>query len=82
MDGKSQWATLTGLAHVPTRNELFVGYVKNDNINQWYGPAVRVEQWKLVQGVSGGPSADDLNPSGTTDPIPGGTKNSSIYLLI
>lgn len=80
LDGKSQWAILTGQTDQPARNQLFVGYVQNDATNQWYGPAVRVGNWKLIQGRSGGPDADTSDPPGTKDPVPGGFVNSS-YLL-
>lgn len=80
VDGKSQWATLLGQSTIPARQEIFVGYVMNDSTGQWYGPAVRVGNWKLLQGYSGGPSAGDLHPKGTHHPTPGGMSNST-YLL-
>lgn len=80
LDGKSQWSTLMGQTDQPARQELFVGYVKNDDTGQWYGPAVREGNWKLMQGKSGGPDADSRKPPGTDDPVPGGISNSS-YLL-
>jgi hypothetical protein len=69
-----------GRTDQPARQELFIGYVLNDGTGQWYGPAVRVGNWKLLQGTSGGPDANNDSPPGTHDPVPGGASNSS-YLL-
>ena len=80
LDGKSQLSSLMGQTDQPARQELFVGYVKNDDTGQWYGPSVRVGNWKLLQGESGGPDANHHSPPGTNDPVPGGATNSS-YLL-
>jgi arylsulfatase A-like enzyme len=80
LDGKSHWGSLTGQTDQPARNQLFVGYVRSDFTDQWYGPAVRIGNWKLIQGPSGGPDADTLAPAGSSDPVPGGLVNST-YLL-
>lgn len=80
LDGKSQLASLRNEGGSPARNELFVGYVKNDNTNSWYGPSVRFQNWKLIQGCSGGPHAQNMTPAGTRLPVPGGISNST-YLL-
>lgn len=80
LDGRSQWSNLMGRSDQPVRQEIFVGYVKNDYTGQWYGPAVRVRNWKLLQGTSGGPDAQHDRPTGTDDPIPAGIVNST-YLL-
>jgi arylsulfatase A-like enzyme len=78
LDGKSQ---LDSLKHgVATRQELFVGYAKADTTNQWYGPAVRYRNWKIVQGTSGGPDQFNNHPKGSDAPQPGGLVNSP-YLL-
>ena len=78
LDGKSQ---LQSLKHgYSTRDELFVGYSFADSTNEWYGPAIRYRNWKIVQGKSGGPDKDNPAPAGTKTPQPGGLSNCS-YLL-
>jgi len=48
------------------RQEVFVGYapVGTGSGTEWYGPAIRYRNWKLVQGGSGGPDRHDPHPPG------------------
>lgn len=79
LDGKSQWQAL--LHGTAARQEVFVGYTHNDAKGEWYGPAIRYQKWKLVQGTSGGPDQYDANPEGTPHhPQEGGAAYAS-YLL-
>jgi arylsulfatase A-like enzyme len=79
IDGKSQ---LTGLKqNIAIRDHVFVGYAyAGYSTNQWYGPAIRHGQWKLIQGTSAGPDEYDIAPHGSEQPLPGGADNST-YLL-
>ncbi|CAB9514428.1 Arylsulfatase I [Seminavis robusta] len=65
----------------PPREELFVGYsyvpIKG---GQWYGPAIRYQNWKLIQGDSGGPEDPDHFPPGTKEPVDGGNTSVSYSL--
>jgi arylsulfatase B len=79
LDGKSQLTSLKQ-GGPPTRQELFVGYSQADTTNQWYGPAIRYRNWKIVQGTSGGPDQFNDHPEGSIAPLPGGLLNST-YLL-
>jgi arylsulfatase A-like enzyme len=79
LDGRSQWVALqNGIA---ARNEIFIGYTRNDASGDWYGPALRCGQWKLVQGVSGGPDQYDKNPKGTPQHPQEGGVPDAVYLL-
>jgi arylsulfatase A-like enzyme len=80
LDGKSQWPAFLD-DQVAVRNEVFVGYTHNDETNEWYGPALRYQNWKLVQGTSGGPDQYDKHARGNPDdPQEGGIVNTT-YLL-
>lgn len=60
------------------REELFIGYA---NIgSNWYGPAIRYKNWKLIQGKSGGPETINDHPIGPNQPAYGGNV-SDTYLL-
>lgn len=63
------------------REEIFVGYswVSYAGGN-WYGPAMRHKNWKLIQGGSGGPLDAKVIPKGTKSPAMGGDVNAT-YLL-
>lgn len=52
IDGVSQLNALR--TKQPARKEVFVGYGYDQK--DWYGPAIRVNHWKLIEG-SGGPDA-------------------------
>jgi arylsulfatase A-like enzyme len=52
IDGVSQLNALR--TKQPARKEVFVGYGFDQR--DWYGPAIRVNHWKLIEG-SGGPDA-------------------------
>ena len=80
LDGRSQLESMKDKGRIATRQELFIGYSLADTTNQWYGPAIRYENWKIVQGTSAGPDADDPRPKGSKTPLPGGALNTS-YLL-
>ncbi|KAL3907714.1 MAG: hypothetical protein SGARI_003400 [Bacillariaceae sp.] len=80
LDGKSQWLALR--ENIAARNEVFVGYTKNDATNEWYGPAMRYRNWKLVQGSSGGPDQYSKKPSGNPKrPAEGGLENATYMLF-
>lgn len=63
------------------REEVFVGYswVRYAG-GDWYGPALRYQNWKLIQGSSGGPEDPEMFPKGTKTPAVGGDVNAT-YLL-
>mmetsp|Transcript_24194 Transcript_24194/g.67082 ORF Transcript_24194/g.67082 Transcript_24194/m.67082 type:complete len:550 (-) Transcript_24194:536-2185(-) len=65
-------------SHPPPRQELFVGYAEYEN--QWYGPAIRWNNFKLLQGNGGGPENSQTVPNGTCAPAQGGDENAT-YLL-
>jgi arylsulfatase A-like enzyme len=80
LDGKSQWQSLRD--DVPARNEIFVGYTHNDQTGEWYGPALRFEHWKLVQGKSGGPDQYSKDfPGNPNEPQQGGISNATYMLF-
>jgi arylsulfatase B len=80
LDGKSQWQAIRR-DDVSVRNEVFVGYTHNDETDEWYGPAIRYQNWKLVQGTSGGPDQYDQHARGNPkNPQEGGIANAT-YLL-
>jgi len=60
------------------REEVFVGYAAYRN--QWYGPALRWQNWKLIQGTSGGPEDSEVIPPAHDQPASGGSVDDS-YLL-
>jgi len=62
----------------PPRQEVFVGYSYYGN--QWYGPALRWQRWKLIQGPSGGPEDSEVVPPAFDRPAAGGRANDT-YLL-
>ncbi len=82
LDGVSQSEALAG-GEEPARTELFGGYAfwKSDNPSKhwWWGPSIRHLKWKLIQGTSGGPDAQNPMPDGTTEIYPPGTNTD--YLL-
>ncbi|CAJ1933670.1 unnamed protein product [Cylindrotheca closterium] len=71
LDGKGQ---LSGWQHdIPIRDHVHIGYAfAAFSTKQWYGPAIRSQQWKLIQGSSGGPDENNLKPKGSDEPLPGG----------
>ena len=82
LDGVNQWTSLTlpldeHLVN-PPRQELFVGYSTYGK--QWYGPALRWQNWKIVQGLSGGPEDSEQVPPAFDQPAVGGRTNDT-YLL-
>jgi arylsulfatase A-like enzyme len=81
LDGVNQLDSLQG-SPIPARKELFVGYAKLGDEPKWFGPAIRYNHWKLIQGVSGGPDEFDLDPvGGGASPEPGGNSSCGNYLL-
>jgi arylsulfatase A-like enzyme len=63
------------------REEAFVGYSWVSYAGgDWYGPALRYQNWKLIQGNSGGPEDPETIPKGTKTPAVGGEANAT-YLL-
>ena len=76
LDGKSQLESLKN-GDIATRQELYVGYCFTGS---WYGPAIRYQNWKIVQGTTAGPDQFDPNTKGSRHPQPGGLINST-YLL-
>lgn len=78
LDGKSQVQHLKrGDAG---RIEAHLGYSYSHLTSQWYGPAIKYGDWKLVQGTSAGPDQFNSTPEGSDQQLPGGMKDSS-YLL-
>ena len=77
LDGKSQLASFRDFERPAPRQELFVGYCLT---GQWFGPAVRYQNWKIIQGSSAGPDQYDRNPQGSRQQQPGGLANAT-YLL-
>ena len=85
LDGKSQ---LQGLRYgYSTRDEIHLGYAHVFGSDSWFGPGIRFQNWKLIQGSSssgcsgGGPDQFDTNPTGSNDPLPGGLSNSTYWLF-
>jgi arylsulfatase B len=80
LDGVSHLNALQNLQAVdssPPREEIFVGYAYVDNKGgSWYGPAIRFQNWKLIQGGSGGPEDAETIPDGSKQPMDGG--NTSV----
>ena len=74
LDGVSQWEALQqshrGIYTSPPRQEIFIGYAAYKD--RWYGPAIRWQNWKLIQGVSGGPETPQDYPFGPRTPAHGG----------
>jgi arylsulfatase B len=60
------------------REEVFVGFINYEN--NWYGPAIRWKNWKLIQGGSGGPENANNYPAGTKEPAEGGLDNVTYSL--
>lgn len=55
------------------RDHVHIGYAYAAwSTNQWYGPAIRNQQWKLIEGSSGGPDQYNKTPKGSDEPLPGG----------
>jgi arylsulfatase B len=78
LDGVNQLGSLQGKGTVkPPREEVFVGYAAFSH--KWFGPAIRYQNWKLIQGATGGPQAVDDRPIGTDTPAKGGIPGE--YLL-
>ena len=65
----------------PPREEVFVGYsyVQWDG-GQWYGPSIRHQNWKLIQGKSGGPEDSIIFANGTRSPAVGGNVSATYAL--
>jgi arylsulfatase A-like enzyme len=64
----------------PIRQEVFVGYAALDG--NWYGPAMRYGNYKLLQGAAGGGPEDRHRiPPGPDRPAPpgGGDSNTTTY---
>jgi arylsulfatase A-like enzyme len=86
LDGVNHLPALRGETSPPPREEVFIGYAMIQNQlpyekkGVWFGPAIRWKQWKLIQGISGGPESADEMPPGTPHPAVGGNI-SSAYLL-
>jgi arylsulfatase B len=83
LDGVSQVGALSDSSYdgsLPARTELFGGYAqclsdpsKNPS---WWGPSLRHLNWKIVQGESGGPDANEMFPPGTKQiQLPGGDED-------
>jgi len=69
---------------VPARTELFGGYAQclsnsyHHQYPHWWGPSLRHLNWKLIQGVSGGPNAQNNYPPGTKQiQLPGYSTNNN-----
>ena len=63
------------------REEIFVGYAYVPyNGGDWYGPALRYRQWKLIQGGTGGPEDRKTIPKGTKYPAQMGNASSTYSL--
>uniref|UniRef100_A0A7S4AU34 Sulfatase N-terminal domain-containing protein n=1 Tax=Pseudo-nitzschia australis TaxID=44445 RepID=A0A7S4AU34_9STRA len=84
LDGVSQADALSGSkGDQPARIELFGGYaqceqLKPKNYTYWWGPTIRHLNWKLVQGESAGPDAQNSYPLGsTTIQFPGDSAGST-----
>ncbi|VEU38094.1 unnamed protein product [Pseudo-nitzschia multistriata] len=67
----------------PPRTELFGGYamcVDHDpgrGTPDWYGPAIRHRNWKLVYGSTAGPDASNKFPEGSDSIVPPGEDHHS-----
>lgn len=60
----------------PIRDHVHIGYAYAAwSTNQWYGPAIRNQQWKLIEGSSGGPDQYNKKPKGSDEPLPGGIED-------
>ena len=87
LDGISQVDALAGNNDgLPARTELFGGYAQcEDNFpkqySNWWGPAIRHLNWKLVQGESAGADANTRWPPGSHIIQPPGDNATSKYLL-
>ena len=68
----------TRSARPPPREEVFVGYAAYGK--RWYGPALRWQNWKLIQGESGGPEDAEKIPPYSDQPPEGGNVDDH-YLL-
>jgi len=79
MDGISQVDALQG--NGPKRTGLFGGYCQCRGHPSWWGPAIRHLNWKLIQGESGGPNAENKWPPGFQKIQPPGQNATSKYLL-
>lgn len=79
---KSSGPGLSTSTDKPPREEVFVGYsyLSWPNGGNWYGPAIRYRQWKLIQGGTGGPEDPNNVPNGTKFPAQIGN-SSSVYSL-
>lgn len=80
LDGKSHLEALRGSAPSP-RQEVYIGHAHIPDFQAyWYGPALRYQNFKIIQGHSGGPeSRTSAFPSGTTPP--GYHDDDETYLL-
>jgi len=84
LDGVSQVGALSDSSNdgLPARTELFGGYAQclsDPSKNPiWWGPSLRHLNWKIVQGESGGPDANETLPPGTKQiQLPGGDDESN-----
>lgn len=82
LDGVNQLQAFRNPMSTAPREQVFVGYVffpEGIPGRQWYGPALRYQNWKLIQGTSGGPEDARDFPPGTETPAIGGAAGD--YLL-
>jgi arylsulfatase A-like enzyme len=86
LDGISQANALR--YNTPAREELFGGYAqcwpRNDDPREhhyWWGPSLRVRNWKIIQGQSAGPDETNPFPMGDVSIQPPGESLQQQYLL-
>ena len=63
IDGVSHWTAFQSHEdeqHHPPRREIYIGYANYRA--RWYGPAIRWNNWKMIQGLSGGPETPSDYP--------------------
>lgn len=81
LDGVNHVGALFDPDQTSPRQELFIGYAQFEDA-PWYGPAIRWNYWKLLQGVSGGAEAGSLHPPGHPDtPSPPGNSSDAYQLF-
>ena len=71
---QSQGKVLDGVTHLvrlrnsvnrpPARQQIFVGYARDSYDGKWYGPDIRHNEWKIIQGETAGPFEMNSNPVG------------------
>lgn len=79
LDGVDQLDGILGKIRTHTREEAFIGYAAFEG--NWYGPALRWKNWKLIQGSTGGPDSQHITPPGTAYPASGGDIESTFLLF-